>query len=141
VVLGALAVADDPVEVAAHLRGELLALLLDLAQPLGAVEAGLDALGEVDLLLGVEQRDLADLLEVGADGVGRGGELGVLAGLAQRLGLLLVVPLEVAALGGAPRRPVGDGDAVGVGDDVSSIFRPSPGVDHGDRGGVGGRRR
>src|SRR3712207_7305929 len=50
---------------------------------------------EVDLLLGVEQRDLADLLEEGADGVGGRGELGDLAGLPQRLGLLLLVPLEV----------------------------------------------
>ena len=101
VVLGALAVADDPVAGrGASAADELLAGLLDLAQPLGGVEAGLDPLGEVDLLLGVEQRDLADLLEVGADRVGRRGELGVLAGLPQRLGLLLVVPLEV----GRPRR-------------------------------------
>ena len=69
--------------------------LLGLAQPLGGVEAGLDPLGEVDLLLGVEQRDLADLLEVGADRVGRRGHLGVLARLPQRLGLLLVVPGEL----------------------------------------------
>ena len=59
------------------------------------VQAGLDALGELDLLLGVEQRDLADLLQVRADRVRGGGELGVLAGLPQRLGLLLV-PDEVA---------------------------------------------
>src|SRR3954447_6942245 len=124
VVLGPLAVADDPVEVAAHLRGELLALLLDLAQPLGGVEPGLDPLGEVDLLLRVEQRDLADLLEVGADRVGRGGELGVLAGLPQRLGLLLVVPLEVGGglfllAGGRGDLAVGGAvdDTVGAGDD------------------------
>ena len=47
------------------------------AQPLGGVEPGLDPLGELDLLLGVEQRDLADLLEVGPDRVGGGGQLGV----------------------------------------------------------------
>ena len=68
------------------------------AQPLGRVEAALDPLGQVDLLLGVEQRDLADLLEVGPDGVGRGGQLGVAPGLLERLGLL-VVPLEVGAVG------------------------------------------
>ena len=51
--------------------------------------------------------DLADLLEVGADRVGRGGELGVLAGLPQRLGLLLV-PDEVARLlRGAPSARAG----------------------------------
>ena len=97
-------------------RVELLLALLGRAQPLGGVEAGLDPLGELDLLLGVEQRDLADLLEVGADRVGGGGQLGVLAGLLERLGLL-VVPLEVvgadsaasasaacASSGAAPRR-------------------------------------
>ena len=42
-------------------------------------------------MLCVEQRDLADLLEVGADGVGGRGQLGVLARLTQR-GRLLDVP-------------------------------------------------
>src|SRR3954469_12693006 len=137
VVLGALAVADDPVEVAPHLRRDLLALLLDLAQPLRAVETGLDPLGEVDLLLGVEQRDLADLLEVGADGVGGGGELGVLAGLPKSLGLLLVVPLEVAALGGLL---VGDGlggATVGTRDDgLVELETFGAGIDHRDGRGV-----
>ena len=75
-------------QVAAHLVGQLLAGLLGGAQPLGGVEPGLDPLGQLDLLLGVEQRDLADLLEVGADGVGGRGQLGVPAGLLERLGLL-----------------------------------------------------
>ena len=44
------------------------------------VEAGLDALGEIDLFLGVQQRDLADLLEVRPDGVRRRRHLGVFAG-------------------------------------------------------------
>ena len=69
-----------------------------MPQPLGGVEPALDPLGQVDLLLGVEQRDLADLLEVRPDRVGRRGELGVAAGLLERLGLL-VVPLEVGAVG------------------------------------------
>src|SRR3712207_3472753 len=94
---------------------------------------------EVDLLLGVEQRDLADLLEVGADGVGGRGELGVLAGLPQRLGLLLLVPLEV---GTGLRGLVLDGrdlDAVLAGQD-RLVEREALGasVDHRDRGAVDG---
>ena len=106
VVLRALAVADDPQQVAAQLRGQLVGLLageagvLHPAQPLGRVEPGLDPLGQVDLLLGVEQGDLADLFQVRPDRVGGGGELGVLAGLPQRLGLLvLLVPGEVLGVG------------------------------------------
>ena len=38
-------------------------------EPLGGVHAGLDALGQRDLLRPGEQRDLADLLEVHAHGV------------------------------------------------------------------------
>ena len=41
---------------------------------------GLDPLGQLDLLLGVEQRDLADLLEVVLDRVGRGAGRGDLRG-------------------------------------------------------------
>ena len=94
-VFRAVAVAADPRHVAALSGGQLLALLGDLAHQLGGVQAGLDPLGQLDLFFGVEQRDLADLLEVGAYRVGRCGEFGVLAGLPQRLGLLLV-PDEVA---------------------------------------------
>src|SRR3712207_7818591 len=60
VVLCALAVLGDPLELAADLGVQLVAgvdLLL-------GEQARLDALGELDLLLGVEEGDLADLLEV-----------------------------------------------------------------------------
>ncbi len=43
-----------------------------LCQGLVGEQAGLDALGELDLLLGVQQGDLADLLEVVLDRVGGG---------------------------------------------------------------------
>ena len=95
VVLRAVAVAADPEVVAALRGGELLARLGELGHLLRAVQAGLDALGELDFFLGVEQRDLADLLQVRAHRVRGGGELGVLAGLPQRLGLLFV-PDEIA---------------------------------------------
>jgi hypothetical protein len=60
------------------------------AQPLGGKHSRLDALGQLDFLLGAQQGDLADLVQIEADRVRRGGQLGVLAGLAQRLGLFLV---------------------------------------------------
>ena len=97
VVLGPLAVPRDPHQVAVHVGAELLLALVRRAQPLAGVEPGLDPLGQLDLLLRVEQRNLADLLEIGPDGVGRRGQLGVAAGLLERLGLL-VVPLEVVGL-------------------------------------------
>jgi hypothetical protein len=80
-VFRAIAVTADPRHVAALRSGQLLALLGDLAHQLGGIEARFDPLRQLDLFLRVEQRDLADLLEVGAHGVGRRGELGVLAGL------------------------------------------------------------
>ena len=95
VVFRAVAVAADPRHVAALRGGQLLALLRDLGHQLRGVQPRLDALGELDLFLGIEQRDLADLLEIGTHRVGRSGELGVLAGLPQRLGLLFV-PDEVS---------------------------------------------
>ena len=58
-----------------EIHSRSLQLRLDLlagVQLLLGEQAGLDALGELDLLLGVEQRDLADLLEVVLDRVGRG---------------------------------------------------------------------
>ncbi len=73
---------------------EVLLAVVAGPQPLGRVQPGLDPLGQLDLLLGVEQGNLADLLKVRPDRVGRRGELGVAARLLQRLGLL-VVPLEV----------------------------------------------
>jgi hypothetical protein len=68
VVLGVTAVVRDPLEFAAQLGGDLLAggeLLL-------REQAGLDALGQVNLLLCVEERDLSDLLEVVLDRVRSG---------------------------------------------------------------------
>ena len=73
--LGAVAVADDLGQVALDRRRELEALLGDLAQLLAAEQAGLDALGEVDLLDGGQQRDPADLAEVGLDQVDAGRRL------------------------------------------------------------------
>ena len=70
-----------------------------LLDPLDRIEAGFDALGEVDLFLGVEQCDLADLLQVGADGVSGGRQFGILAGLLEGLGLFLVVPGELFGFG------------------------------------------
>jgi len=92
----------DPVHLAPgahHMHGEKdgdgvvqpahFLVLLDAAQ---AVEAGLDPLGELDLLLGIEERHLADLAQVVADRV-RGGpgrrDLARLGGL-----LLLVVGFD-----------------------------------------------
>ena len=93
-------------------------------QPLLGEQAGLDPLGEVDLLLGVQQRDLADLLQVVLDRVGgrTGGddllgrsvvvvgvgvdEAAVLALLLLRGGLLLaVLRVVVVRVGGVRRRP------------------------------------
>jgi hypothetical protein len=89
-VFGALAVADNPGQIPAQLRAELFGRVRGAVHPLGGIEPGLDALGELHLVLGVEQRDLADLLEIRPDRISRGGGLGVLAGLAQRLGFFLV---------------------------------------------------
>jgi hypothetical protein len=90
VLFGALAVADDPIQILVQLQGELVGRVLGTTQPLSGVEPGLDTLGDLNFLLGVEQGDFADLLEVGVYRVGRGSEVGVLAGLAQCLGFLLV---------------------------------------------------
>src|SRR5674476_1276532 len=43
-----------------------------VVEPLIGEQSGFDPLGELDLLLRVEERDLADLLEVVLDGIGRG---------------------------------------------------------------------
>ena len=93
-VLRPVAVTADPHHVATLGGRQLLTLVGELGHQLGRVQARLDTLGELDLFLGVEQRHLADLLEVGAHGIGRGGQLRVLARLAQRLGFLFV-PDEV----------------------------------------------
>ena len=89
-VFGALPVADDPAQVPEQPRGKLFGDVLGPAHPLSGIESGLDLRGEPHLLLSVEQRDLTDLLEIDPHRVDRDGEFSVLAGLAQRLGLLLV---------------------------------------------------
>jgi hypothetical protein len=59
VVLGPLAVAGDPHQVAASAAVPIsLARLLGGPQPLGRVQPGLDPLGQLDLLLGVQQGTL-----------------------------------------------------------------------------------
>jgi len=94
VVLRLAAVACHGAQVALHSGAEfgiLVTLIrgaLHLVEPVLGVQAGLDALGQGDLLLSVEQGDLADLLQVGADRVSRRGQLRILAGLAQGSGLL-----------------------------------------------------
>jgi hypothetical protein len=68
VLLGPLAVLHQPLEVAPEAGAEpRLPQLVRREQP------GLDALAELDLLDGGEQRDLADLRELGADEVRAGG--------------------------------------------------------------------
>ena len=61
----------DAAEAALLAALELDALVLGLLKLLHGGHAGLDLHGEVDLFGGREQRDLADLLEVHADGVAR----------------------------------------------------------------------
>jgi hypothetical protein len=63
-VRGAVSAADDRTQIPTQLRGELVGDVLGPAHSLGGIEPGLDALGELRLLLGVEQGDLADLLEI-----------------------------------------------------------------------------
>ena len=69
-VLGPLAIANDPPQITLDLHRQLLVRLFGLTKAFGAVEARLDSLREVDLLFGVEEGDLADLLEVGAHRIG-----------------------------------------------------------------------
>lgn len=67
-VLGAAAVLGDDLQLALELRRQLVGV----GELVLGKQAGLDALGELDLLLSVEQRDLTDLLQVVLDGVGGG---------------------------------------------------------------------
>ena len=129
-------------------RVELLLALVGGTQPLRGVEPGLDPLGQLDLLLGVEQRDLADLLEVGPDRVGGGGQLGVPAGLLERLGLL-VVPLEVVVggrLGGVGLGGPGqlgrllDDDVLDLGGELLGVDLTLGALALGLAGGLGRRR-
>ena len=94
-VFRAVTVAADPHHVAALGGGQLFAAVGQVGHQLGGVEAGLDPLGQLDFLFGVEQRHLADLLEVRANRVRGRGQLGILAGLPQSLRLVLV-PDEIA---------------------------------------------
>ena len=65
-----------------------LTLVRVVVELLVGEQAGLDPLGELDLLLGVEQRDLADLLQVVLDRVGgRAGGHHLLLGLVGVVGL------------------------------------------------------
>lgn len=93
VVLGAAAVLGDDLQLALELGGELVGV----GQLVLGEQAGLDAFGELDLLLGVEEGDLADLLEVVLDGVGGGTGGGDL--LRGRVVLVLVGEYEAGALG------------------------------------------
>ena len=77
VLLGPAPVDGERLQVTALGRGQLGGRI---GQQVVGVEPGLDPLGELDLLLGVEQRDLADLVEVDPDQVG-----------GQRRGLLVQV--------------------------------------------------
>jgi hypothetical protein len=79
VVLGGPALDHHGVQVGAVLRVERHPQLVGGRQALLGEQARLDALGEVDLLLRVEQLGLADAVEVGAHQVGRDAPL-VLAG-------------------------------------------------------------
>src|SRR5690606_10696021 len=69
VALRTAAITDDPLHVEAELR--LLVSSRHVRQLLLREQARLDAHREVDLLSGVQQRDLTDLLQVILDGVGR----------------------------------------------------------------------
>ena len=70
VALRTLAVLGDPLQLAAV--GRPLLGVRHVRELLLREQAGLDAHRELDLLRGVEQRDLADLLQVVLDGVGGG---------------------------------------------------------------------
>src|SRR6266508_2625402 len=93
--LGELAVALDPLQLAQAGGAELLGLGGGLVELGGGRLALLDRLGEDDLLLRGQERHLADLLEVHADGVVGGSLEGqvVVAGRARLAGELLGVQL------------------------------------------------
>jgi len=104
VVLGTASVTGDPLELTSALRVELEPGVESL---LGE-QASLDPLGELDLLLGVEQGDLADLLEVVLDRVGsrsgcddllRGSVVVVGVRVGESAGVLSLVGDRLAVLG------------------------------------------
>ena len=123
VVLGPAAVLGDPLQVDALVRVHPLGL----GELLLGEQAGLDPLGELDLLLGVEQRDLADLLQVVLDRVGGRARDGYLRGRQVIVVVTEDEDLVVAALAGglalgegaasspaAPSTAAGDGRVVGI---------------------------
>jgi hypothetical protein len=107
VVAGALPVADDGAQVGAVLPGQgggVRRVGRGRVEHVLGEHPGLDALGQVDLLLGREQCGLADAVEVHADEVGRGAlRVEVLGG---HLGALDGLDL-VAVRRRAPRSPTG----------------------------------
>ena len=110
-ILGALAVLGDPVQLTAVFGLKVIALR---PQQVLGVQAGLNALGELDLLGGVEQRHLADLLEVVLDRI-RGGPGGHhllrrligLVGVGDREGAVLVLVRTGLPPGSLARRLLG----------------------------------
>ena len=93
-VLGPAPVGGDPLQVSPRVRAQRAAAL---AQLLFGEQARLDPLGQLDFLLGVEQRHLADLLEIVLDRVGcrarhrnlSGGEVLVVVAVDERLVFVL----------------------------------------------------
>ena len=134
-VLGASTVLGDPVELD---QNGLLARGV-VRDPVLGEQACLDALRELDFLLGVQQRDLADLLQVVLDRVGSGtrhhdlllGLVGVVA-LGERepgvgLELLVQFGLGLGRLGEVDGNPaVLDDDLVGGGG--GGVVRPLGGA-------------
>ena len=124
-VAGPHAIGGDPLQVTAQLGRDLLGLLgvrgTDL---LRSEQAGLDALGQVDFLLGVEQRDLADVGQVDPDEVG-GRDLLVPGAVVDEV----VLDDQVGRWGSA--RGIGaDGDAalVDEADDALGLGRTNAGL-------------
>ncbi len=76
-ILGPPAIVSDPLQVTARVRPQRAPALGEL---LLSEQASLDSLGQLDLLLGVEQRHFADLLEVVLHRIGRGTRRGYLRG-------------------------------------------------------------
>ncbi len=91
-VLGPAAVLGDDLQLALELRRELVGV----RQLVLGEETGLDALGQLDLLLGVEEGNLADLLQVVLDRVGGGAGDGDLLG--RRVVLVVVGEDEALVL-------------------------------------------
>src|SRR6202042_1011722 len=115
VVLGPPAVLGDPLQVDALVGGQPQVL----GQLLLGKQASFDPLGQLNFLLGVEQRDLADLLEVVLDRVGGGAghrDLGrgqVVIVVAEDERLVLALGLGRAVCGGGR---LGGGTVGGRGD-------------------------